>query len=281
MIICGDALEELRKISGGSVDMVITSPPYNVGRQYGQVTDERPWTAYYAYMLWVLKELKRVLVPGGVLALNVPMFVRWQRDHKYAHTWHNYIADYQTHRGVHRVTGRARVEPVGVTILQQMMGCGFYLREPIVWVKAVQGTPLATTNQMGSDNNPYMRSCHEHILLASKDQWHHRGGTGRRGREAVPYADWTKDVWMIAPRSNPNHPATFPLEIPERLIRLFVHAADGVVIDPFAGSGTVGVAAVRRGLNKYVLIDANQQYCKLAERNIHNAIQEARQTNLI
>jgi site-specific DNA-methyltransferase (adenine-specific) len=262
-IVEGDCVEVMRSMPDETVDLIVTSPPYNCRKDYGTVTDEVPWSQYYELMEKVVKEMYRVLVVGGTIAINVPLVVRWQRDHKYSHTWFGYDPQYPTHKGPIRTKGKARIEPLGIRIFQMMANIDSHVREPIVWVKASEGQPIATTFQMGCDSDPYMRPTHEYVLLGSKGQWYHRGGTGRRGKEAVPFLDCTKDVWWIPATSHPDHPATFPIELPRRLIKLFVHAPDAVVLDPFAGTGTTCLAAKEERL-AYIGIEADPEFARIA-----------------
>lgn len=267
-VICGNCIDVMAEMPDESVDLVVTSPPYNCRKDYGDsFRDEMPWKEYYDWMQKVIKQMYRVLVAGGVVAINVPLFIRWQRDHAYAETWRDYDGSYRGHRGSDKVNGRGRVENIGINLLARMWHYDNHLREPIVWVKGTENEVISTTYQMGSDNNPYMRPCHEHILLGSKRHWHHRGGTGRRGREAVPYEDYTKDVWFIQNNADKEHPATFPVEIPHRLITLFTHADDAVVLDPFMGVGNTGLAAVRLGRH-FIGIDIEPKYCEIARQRI-------------
>lgn len=227
-IHAGDCFEQLAKIQARTIDMIITSPPYNCRKDYGNGwNDEIAWNDYYAWMKEVLKDCYRVLVQGGVLALNVPNVVRWQAEHKYAMTWQGYDGDYTNRRNGERVMGKGRIEPIGYKLFDMMFKLDPHVREPIIWVKGSEGNAICNTYQMGCDSDPYLRPAHEIILLGSKEQWFHRGGTGRRGPEAVPYLDECKDVWFIPPERSHDHPAVFPVEIPRRLLRLFVHAPNG------------------------------------------------------
>jgi len=157
-----------------------------------------------------------------------------------------------------------------------MKEVGFKLREPIIWVKGPPDIAISTSSAMGSDSNPYMRPCHELILLGSKGRYHHDGGTGCRGEEAVPYPEYTKDVWFISPGGSSWHPATFPEEIPYRLITLFVHRSNTqdlpkpIVLDPFAGSFTVAVMAERMGCD-WICCDANLEFVKRGRERILEA----------
>jgi DNA modification methylase len=194
-----DCIEGMSKLPDECVDLVITSPPYNCRRNYTNVSDERPWSDYYVIMERALEEIYRILIVGGTVAVNVPLCVRWQRDHAYANTWADYDPDYPTHRQSERVYGKGRIEPLGIKIFNMMAEIDIHMREPIVWIKGSKGNAISTTYKMGCDSDPYMRPVHEHILLGSKAQWYHRGGTGRRGKDYVPFADYTKDVWFIPP----------------------------------------------------------------------------------
>ncbi|MFA4971852.1 MAG: site-specific DNA-methyltransferase [bacterium] len=252
------------------MDLVVTSPPYNCRKQYGQDDDQKPWPEYYRWIGLVLDELYRVLLPGGVLALNVPGVVRWQAEHRYADTWSDFDPGYKTHRNGEKVVGKGRIEPIGFILFEMMRQRDSHIREPIIWVKGSNGNAICSQYRMGCDSDPYMRPAHEFILLGSKGQWYHRGGTGRRGDIALPFPDDTKDVWFASPESSRLHPAVFPVEIPRRLIRLFTHAEDSVVLDPFMGSGTTGLACQELGRD-FIGIEQDEGYCEIARRRIAHA----------
>lgn len=260
----GTTPQAMSTIESSSIDLIATSPPFNCRKPYAKCDDQWPWPEYYRWMGEVLDECLRVLLLGGVLAVDIPLMIRYQRDHEYAETWHDYDAAARTHRVAEKVVGRARVEPLGFHLLDMLYERGFLVREPVIWVKGLgPGEELSTRYMMGSDSNPFLRPTHDIILLASKGQWHHRGATGRRGGDAVPFEDYTKDVWYVSPEANPNHPAVWPEEIPRRLIKLFVHAADAVILDPFVGLGATLRAARERGLSS-IGIDNSGEYCRLA-----------------
>jgi len=258
---CRDVLPLL-----GPVDLVVTSPPYNCRKAYPS-GDEWAWDDYYTWMETVLQSLYRLLTKGGTLALNVPGVIRWQHDHQYASSWSDFDPDYHSHRHGERFIGKGRVEPLGFRLLAMMQALDPHIREPIVWIKGSNGNAISSDYRMGCDSDPYMRPAHEFILLGSKGRWFHRGGTGRRGREAVPFLDETKDVWFLPPVSNDDHPATFPLELPRRLIRLFTHAADALVLDPFMGSGTTLRAAKDLG-RRAIGIEIEEKYCEIAVKRL-------------
>ena len=257
----GDSLTNLKKIDSASVDLVITSPPYNCRKDYGEFKDQLPWDVYYMWMADIIDECYRVLVPGGVIAINVPNVIKWQSAHEYANTWSDFDPTHKTHRYGEQVMGKGRIEPIGFELFKIMRARDAHIREPIVWVKGSASDSEAQSyeTRTGCDSDPLLRSAHELILLGSKGKWAHRGGTGRRGTDYLPLDESTKDVWMIPPVQKKIHPAIFPVEIPRRLIRLFTHAPDAVVLDPFCGIGTTGVAAVEKK-RKFIGIDLNGDY---------------------
>lgn len=263
VVICGDSQEVLPLIPEDSIDLVVTSPPYNCRTPYDSFADETPWDEYYYFMGKIVKEMYRCLRVGGTVAINVPGFMRFQRDHQYAHTWNDYDPEYSTHRGSEKVLGKGRVEPVGMRLFQIMYDCDRHMREPITWVKGSEGNAMCSDFRMGCDSDPYNRSCQEWILLGSKGRWYHRGGTGRRGKDAVPFLEHTKDVWFILPVSDKQHPATFPEELPFRLVKLFVHAGDAVVMDPFFGVGNTGLACLNAGV-RFIGIERSAHYCNIS-----------------
>lgn len=266
----GDCLDVMRGMEANSVGLFAFSPPYNCRKPYGTFKDEMPWSQYYEWMRTVLTECVRVVETGGVIAVNVPTVIRWQADHEFANTWSDFDPAYKTHRDGKKVIGKGRIEPLGIRLFEQMESLGLKMREPIVWVKGSEDNAICSDYRMGCDSDPYMRPAHELILLGSKGQWFHRGGTGRRGRDAVPFIDYTKDVWHIPPDRSNHHPAPFPEELPTRLIRLFVHAKDAVICDPFAGKGTTLIAALKLGYDA-IGIEISPEYHAYAQRRIQEA----------
>lgn len=260
-VITGDCLTVLPALPANSVDLVVTSPPYNVGLDYGRyVDDRRAWPAYYAWLEAVLNNLYRVLKTGGILALNLPKEVKLPK------------AD------IDRL-GR-RVEKVATQVEGICDRLGYLPRESIVWVKGPEGLPIAPGHKTGSDNNIYLRSVSEIILLYSKERYYIEGGTGRRGKKDVPWEDETKDVWWIPPVSRrKGQPPAFPLEIPTRLIDMFTRLRPDkgftpIVLDPFAGQGTTGVAARQLG-RTFIGIEINPAWAKQANARLNAIIKDS------
>lgn len=266
-VICGDCLEVMKQMPSGCMDMVITSPPYNCRKNYKYFDDQMPWNKYYSWMDSVLGECYRVLQVGGTIAIIIPPVVRFQREHKYANTWSDFDETYKTHRGPEKIMGKGRIEPIGLKLFFMMSQKDNHMREPIIWVKGKNGNAICSEYRMGCDSDPYMRPAHEYILLGSKGRWFHRGGTGRRGASSVPFLDETKDVWFIPPRSDRKHPAVFPKELPARLILLFTHAHDPIILDPFCGIGST-IFASKQLKRNFIGIEIDPEYCKITEEKL-------------
>lgn len=263
---CMDCLIGMRQLPGECIDLIVTSPPYNCRKDYGQCQDEWPWPGWYEFMSSVLAECKRLLVAGGTLAIVIPGVIRWQREHKFKKTWSDYDPGYPIRVGGQDSRGRGRIEPAGFNLFGMMQEERFRMREPIIWVKAKKSQPFCSQYKMGCDSNPFLRACYEFILLGSKERWYHDGGTGRRGSKAVPRLECTKDVWHI-PTARNSHPAAFPEEIPLRLIQLFVHRSntqklpEPIILDPFMGSGTTAKVSKRPG-HRFIGFETNPEYIK-------------------
>jgi len=182
-VVPGDCREVLAGLPESCVDLVVTSPPFNVGMDYRETyKDWRPWAEYYAWLEEVLGQLYRVLKPGGVLAADLPKEVKLSRPE---------IQE-----------GGRRVEKISVQVEAICARLGYLPREAIIWAKGSEGLPICSTSKTGSDNNIYMRATCHVILLYSKQRYYVDGGTGRRGVDDVPWTEETKDVWWIPAASN-------------------------------------------------------------------------------
>jgi len=236
----GDNLAALSDIEAGGVQLVVTSPPYNVGYDYrdGGAGDSLPLPEYLHMLGRTLAHLQIVLKTGGVLALNVPQTIR---------------------------TAHHRAYPLASVIAAQLLlPMGWLLREPIVWVKATDGvTPTASTTAFGAPTNPYARPVHEMVLLASKETYSVAGMSNEWG--VADYLEATKDVWVLPPgrRSGAGQPLAFPEALVARLIGLFSSPGD-VVLDPWAGTGTTGKVARAYGREAW-LIEREPGYWPMLE----------------
>jgi modification methylase len=227
--------EEMKELPDNSIHLMITSPPYNVTKEYDE---DLSLEEYLIILKNVWKETNRVLIPGGRVCINIANL------------------------------GRKPYIPLHSYIIRDMLELGFYMRGEIIWNKASSASPSTAWGSWLSAANPVLRDIHEYILIFSKDTFTHN----RNGKESSiskeEFLEWTKSVWTfpaVSARSI-GHPAPFPEELPHRLIKLYSFKED-VVLDPFLGSGTTSLAAIKNGRN-YIGYDTNKKYIDLANRRV-------------
>ena len=227
--------EKMEEIPDNSIHLMVTSPPYNVGKEYDE---NLTLNEYREFLRKVWSEVKRVLVPGGRACINIANL------------------------------GRKPYIPLHVFIVEDMLDLGFLMRGEIIWNKASSGSPSTAWGSWLSAKNPVLRDVHEYILVFSKGMFS-RGNLRRKSTiSKEEFLEFTKSVWTFAaePATKVGHPAPFPVELPYRLIQLYTFEGE-IVLDPFMGSGQTAIAAVKTRRH-YVGYDINEEYTRLAERRI-------------
>lgn len=250
-IFCGDA-RDMSVVADNSIALVVTSPPYFAGKEYEAVLGEGGVPASYVEYLEMLRdvfsECRRVLEPGGRMAVNVA--------------------------NLGRKPYRSLSSDV-IRILQDDLG--LLLRAEIIWQKAKGASGSIAVGSYMSASNPVLRDISERVIVACKGRFDRAIPRKAREKEGLPFENTTTkeeflaatlDVWEMRPESarRIGHPAPFPVELPERLIHLYTYLND-VILDPFVGSGTTAVAAVRTGRH-YVGYDTDANYVALAEARV-------------
>lgn len=230
---CADA-RDLSWVPNNSVALMVTSPPYHVGKQYDTDDD---FDSYLKMLGQAFTEVYRVLEPGGRAVINVAGL------------------------------GRKPYVPLPDLVGQIMRDIGFLMRGEIIWVKGKGMNGSAAFGSFCKASNPVLRDVHEYLLAFSKGRW----GRVRKGTSTIAKEDflaWTLSVWNVAPESarRIGHPAPFPVEIPRRFIELYTFEND-VVLDPFGGAGTTALAAALAG-RKYICIDNHAPYVDIALRRL-------------
>lgn len=236
--------EDMHELPDNSVHLMVTSPPYNVGKDYD---DDLTFEQYRDLLRNVWQETHRVLVDGGRACINVAN------------------------------VGRKPYIPLNAVISADMIDIGFAMRGEIIWNKAASaGTSCAWGSWM-SASNPVLRDVHEYILVFSKNSFSRakKSGTESSAKSAAKsttksaakstiekdsFLEWTKSIWAFPTESakRVGHPAPFPVELPKRLIELYTFEGD-IVLDPFIGSGTTAVASEATGRH-WVGYEISEQY---------------------
>lgn len=211
-----------------SVDLIFTSPPYNVGVTYGDHYDDQiAWADYNELVFASVGEMYRVLKPGGKVLVNIQSAVPtvFDRTPKNADPRHNLL----------------------LTWMLPLQGV-FEFRDVLTWLQPRGGAGTAWGSWL-MPSNPNLRGTKEEILLYYKDHWdrtppeEYRGVKFDREDLGGDWVDLALNVWELpTARRRDDAPAPFPESLPARAIRLFTYPGD-VVLDPFAGSGTTIEAA--------------------------------------
>ena len=230
--------EKMEELPEDSVHLMVTSPPYNVGKEYDR---DMTLVEYRQFLKRVWAEVRRVLVPGGRCCINVANL------------------------------GRRPYIPLHAFVVEDMMELGFLMRGEVIWAKGSSSSASTAWGSWLSAANPTLRDTHEYIMIFSKASFS-REGEGRKSTiSRDEFLEFTKSVWRFdaEPARKVGHPAPFPVELPYRCMQLYTFAGD-VVLDPFVGSGQTAIAAVRAGRH-YVGYEIDREYVELSEKRVGEA----------
>jgi DNA modification methylase len=228
--------ETMEELPDNSVHLMVTSPPYNVGKEYDENLTLQD---YRQFLTRVWKEVYRTLAPGGRACINIANL------------------------------GRKPYIPLHAYIIEDMLEVGFLMRGEIIWNKASSSSPSTAWGTWLSAANPILRDIHEYILVFSKGSFNRKVLAGKTSTiTKEDFLELTKSVWTFPAESarKVGHPAPFPVELPYRLIQLYTFQEE-VILDPFIGSGQAAIAAVRAHRH-FVGYDISEEYVKLAENRI-------------
>jgi site-specific DNA-methyltransferase (adenine-specific) len=238
-----NSCRNMAELPDNCLHLMITSPPYNVSKEYDE---DLSLEEYLALLRDAFTETYRVLVNGGRACVNVANL------------------------------GRKPYIPLSDYISKMMIEIGFNMRGEIIWNKAASASPSTAWGSWQSAANPILRDVHEYILVFSKGPYKRERTKEERETKKdtitkEQFMEWTKSIWTMNAESarRIGHPAPFPEELPYRLIQLYSFTGD-IILDPFMGSGTTAVSAVKSQRN-YVGYDINEAYIVLANNRIKTA----------
>lgn len=250
----GDCIQLANDMPAESVDLVFTSPPYFNARPEYSEYDE--YSNYLTFMRTVIRACARVLSEGRFFVMNTsPVLLR---------------------RANRNEASRRIAVPFDIHSI--FIEEGFEFIDDIIWVKpSGAGWATGRGRRFAADRNPLQYKAvpvTEYVLVYRKKtdrliDWHIRNHPDRGAVAASKIADGyeTTNIWKIQPNTRSLHPAPFPIELAEKVVRYYSFVGD-VVLDPFAGSGTTGAAAAKIG-RRFVLFDNNPEYVEWMKSDAH------------
>ena len=266
----GDA-RDLSKVPDNSVHLVVTSPPYfNLkpyaseagGRQLGRISN---YDQFLDLLDEVWTECRRVLVPGGRVCCVVG----------------NVLVP-------RRVGGKHWVLPLPADIQVRSRKVGLDNLTPILWYKIANRTNEAGGGSSGFYGKPYqpgavIKNDYEHILMLRKPGGYRQTPMVQKALSMIQREEmdaWMRPVWsdIRGASLREGHPAPYPVDLAERLIRMFSFAGD-TILDPFGGSGSTSIAAIRAGRNS-ISVEIEPNYITIAEKRIQKQIEATAKTGV-
>lgn len=236
VILFGNMLTD-EKIGNEHIDLIVTSPPYNVGKNYESSSDNLDYDSYTEFTQRWLEKCLFWAKRDGRLCMNVPLD-----------------------------TGKGQHQSLGADIIHIAKQVGWKYRTTIVWNEGNISKSAARGSFM-SASSPNVISPVELIVVMYKDVWK-KSYRGVSDISETEFVEWTNGLWSFSGERSSlvGHPAPFPIELPKRCIKLFSYKND-IILDPFMGSGTTLVASKilqRRSIG----IDVSREYCELAFKRL-------------
>lgn len=243
-----DVLEGLKAIPDESVDLMMTSPPYNCGIDYDSWQDNLPWQEYLEWCRSWLIEVRRVLKPDGRFAIN-------------------HLVEMGLPAGGKK--NGIRVSPQ-VELYKILTDLGMPIVAQPMWTDLTRST-LTSWGSWKSASAPYIYNPMEVILIGYKDRWKKERPKSQPGVNTISREDFMKGVsgvWNIQPETRGLTKANFPVALPKMCVELLTFK-DDVVLDPFMGSGTTAIACLATD-RQYLGIELSEAYYQVAERRIEH-----------
>jgi site-specific DNA-methyltransferase (adenine-specific) len=238
--IINDDVLTTSALEGGSIDLIVTSPPYNVDIQYNSHKDDVSYSDYLEFSEKWLHRCFDWLRDDGRLCLNVPLD-----------------------------KNKGGQQSVGADFTHIAKTIGYKYHSTVIWNEGNISRRTAWGSWM-SASAPFVIAPVELILILYKNTWKKTSGSKKSDVTRDEFMAWTNGMWTFNGESKKKigHPAPFPLELPRRCIKMFSYIGD-TVMDPFMGSGTTVLAAALHG-RKAIGLEVDKGYCELARQRIIN-----------
>jgi site-specific DNA-methyltransferase (adenine-specific) len=243
-------LFDIQEIQDDSIDLIVTSPPYNVDIDYNSNDDTLDYGDYLDFSKRWLSRCFEWLKADGRFLLNIPLD-----------------------------KNKGGQQSVGADLTTLAKEVGFQYHSTIVWNEGNISRRTAWGSWM-SASAPYVIAPVELIVVLYKENWKKTSGSRESDITRDEFMEWTNGLWTFNGESKKKigHPAPFPVQLPTRAIKLFSYVGD-TVLDPFLGSGTTLVAALLNN-RKGIGIDIDEDYCELAKTRIEQAVIEKTQLSI-
>lgn len=240
-LICGDFLNiELQE---NSVDLLVTSPPYNVGIEYEDFQDKITYEEYLSFSEAWLRKAFKLLKDDGRMCLNIPLD-----------------------------KNKGGQQSVYSDVLQIAKDIGYKYHSTIIWNEGNISRRTAWGSWL-SARAPYVIAPVEVILVLYKKHWK-KLKDGKSDITKEEFIQWTNGLWTFSGESKKKvkHPAPFPEELPKRCIKLFSYM-DDLVLDPFVGSGTTLVSSIKLG-RRAIGVEISKKYCEISRKRIEETLND-------
>lgn len=242
-IMCGDCIDVMKQMPEEFVDLVVTSPPYNIGIEYDSWKDSLPWDEYLMWCDNWINLIYKILKNDGRFVLNVLTNIN--------------------------IKGGKRQHPLidfGNLILKNKLNI-----HGIAFWTDITRTKYTAWGSWKSASAPYVYNPYEALFICYKNEWK----KSSKGQDSISKKDFLYGVqgaYNFGTSNNKHVPATFPIKLPRLFIEL-LSFEDDLVLDPFSGSGTTCAAA--KELNrKYIGIDISKKYCNYAREQLRTLFDE-------